>query len=75
MDAVKVRILMYLVAFGLLGVAGLLAATRSEVAPDSTDEAPGTEIGIDEWACPSGTVGRVSCAFVSTTDASLSANT
>ena len=62
---VKGRLTMYLVAFALLGLAGLLAANRAEIAPLSTGEAPASKIGIDEWACPSGTVGRVSCSFVS----------
>lgn len=60
----KGRVFIYLVACGLLALAGLIAATRAEVAPTTGDTSTPSPPGIDDWACPSGTVGRVSCAFV-----------
>ena len=48
-------------ALMLLVVAVL--ATQSDVAP-IRESPPTSVVGVDAWACPAGTVGRVSCAFV-----------
>lgn len=54
----------YFVAVLLLVVAGLLAANRAEESPRPTPVDTAASTGMEESACPAGTVGRVTCMFV-----------